>query len=54
MMTMCRSSRVDRLIFSIMLESILYMSSVQFGIRVLVVSSCNSFGQGINVDLVAM
>ena len=30
------------------------MDSVQFGIQVLVVSSCNSFEQAINVDPVAM
>jgi len=30
------------------------MDSVQFGIRVLVVSDYNSFEQGINIDPVAM
>ena len=51
---MCRSPVVDRLMFSYLLEFILYTDFVQFGIRVLVVSGCNSFGQGINVDPVAM
>ena len=50
----CRSVVVDKLIFPIVIRVFLHTDFVQFGIRVLVVSDCNSFGQGINIDPVAM
>lgn len=54
LMAVYRSVVEDNLMFSIVIIVVLYKDSVQFGIRVLVMSSCTSFEQGINVDTMAM
>ena len=54
MMVVCRSPRIDKLTISIVIRVCLYTDSVLFGIRILVISVCNSLRQGINIDLVAM